>query len=95
MAWIIEDNMKKYKVRCPNCDSIIGFTTKDEMANSEEYFGEYHNYSTVRCPACRKHIILVLMERDWVWSLYDIIKNIVLAWNYQRVWFSFYLVAML
>ena len=30
MAWIIEDNMKKYKVRCPNCDSIIGFTAKDE-----------------------------------------------------------------
>jgi len=28
MAWIIEDNMKKYKVRCPNCDSIIGFTAK-------------------------------------------------------------------
>lgn len=48
MAWIIEDNMKKYKVRCPNCDSIIGFTAKDEMANSEECFGEYHNYSTVR-----------------------------------------------
>lgn len=58
MAWIIEDNMKKYKVRCPNCNSIIGFTAKDEMANSEECFGEYHNYSTVRCPACRKHIIV-------------------------------------
>lgn len=58
MAWIIEDNRKKYKVRCPNCGSIIGFTSVDEMANGREYFGEYHNYSTVRCPACKKHIIV-------------------------------------
>lgn len=32
MAWIIEDNRKKYKVRCPNCGSIVGFTSVDEMA---------------------------------------------------------------
>lgn len=58
MAWIIEDNRKKYKVKCSNCGSIIGFTAKDEMADSEECFGEYHSYSTVRCPACGSHIII-------------------------------------
>lgn len=36
MAWIIEDNRKKYKVRCPNCGSIVGFTSVDEMANGRE-----------------------------------------------------------
>lgn len=58
MAWIIEDNRKKYKARCSNCGSIVGFTAKDEMANSGESFGKYYNYSTVRCPACGKHIIV-------------------------------------
>lgn len=85
MAWIIEDNRKKYKVRCSNCGSIVGFTSVDEMANGREYFGEYHNYSTVRCPACKNTSLLALMEKDWMWNLYDIVKNIVLIWNYRWV----------
>ena len=77
MAWIVEDNMKKYKVTVKNASENITTIQQLDVQPVE-------NTS-----------LLVLMERDWVWSLYDIIKNIVLAWNYLRVWFSFYLVAML
>lgn len=85
MAWIVEDNMKKYKVRLQK----MKWPT---VKNASE------NITTIQqldVQPVENTSLLVLMERDWVWSLYDIIKNIVLAWNYLRVWFSFYLVAML
>lgn len=81
MAWIIEDNRKKYKVRCPNCGSIVGFTSVDEMANGREYFGEYHK----DVQPVKNTSLLALMEKDWMWNLYDIVKNIVLIWNYRWV----------
>lgn len=57
MAWIIKDNRKKYKVECDTCHSIIGFTKKDIIVETDEYFGEFYSYSFIRCPAYHSKII--------------------------------------
>ena len=58
MAWITKDNRKKYKVECDTCHSIIGFTKKDIIVETDEYLGEYYSSSSIRCPACKTLILL-------------------------------------
>lgn len=53
MAWIIKDNRKKYKVECDTCHSIIGFTKKDIIVETDEYYSS----SSIRCPACHSRIV--------------------------------------
>lgn len=57
MAWIIKDNRKKYKIECDTCHSIIGFTKKDIIVETDEYLGEYYSSSSIRCPACHSRIV--------------------------------------
>lgn len=58
MAWIIEDNRKKYEIKCDICDSLIGYTKQDIRTDSLEVFGNYTFYERVKCPACGNYIII-------------------------------------
>lgn len=58
MAWVIEDKRNKFRVKCKCCGSIIGFYNNDIRDDGEEYFGQYHLCSSIKCPACGSGILV-------------------------------------
>lgn len=71
MAWIIKDNRKKFKIRCDSCNSIIGFTKKDIIVETDEYLGEYYSSSSIRCPTC-KTLILLFIDAERMIKIEDL-----------------------
>ena len=58
MAWIIKDNRKKYKVTCPYCDTISGFSENEKEFGYIDRFGRFFPYDYIICPECKRCIIL-------------------------------------
>lgn len=55
---IIENNQQEYECTCSNCKSKLAYVNSDVWFRGEEYHGELHSYSYVRCPVCSMKIIL-------------------------------------
>jgi hypothetical protein len=53
---------KEIIIQCPSCDSIIAYTKKDVISFGDEFFGEVHYGTKIKCPVCKNIIILNIDE---------------------------------
>lgn len=58
MSFIIKQGKHK-KIKCKNCESIIGYTGQDIcQKNYPEILGNWGYEKYIKCPFCNKNIIL-------------------------------------
>lgn len=55
---IVENNQKEYEIRCNSCKSKLAYTKSDIHYYEDDYFGDVHWYTYLRCPICNSKIIL-------------------------------------
>ncbi len=60
MIEIIENRANKYIVTCDNCNSVLKFSEFDIKDRVEEYAGDWHGHTYIRCPCCKTKIILTI-----------------------------------
>lgn len=58
MAQIIKSGIKKLKVACPYCDTIIGFSENEKEFGYIDRFGRFFPYDYIICLECKRCIIL-------------------------------------
>lgn len=58
MYTIIQRSIPKYRITCPDCNSIFEFESEDIKCDGEEIFGDYHTSTTIKCPVCHNVIVL-------------------------------------
>lgn len=56
---IIKDNTEIF-ITCKHCTSELAYTSNDIRYDIDEYFGEVHDYSYIKCPVCLKNINLTI-----------------------------------
>lgn len=55
---VILRNLPEKEITCSSCQSILAYTKKDIHYKDEEYFGDWHYHTYIKCPVCNGKIIL-------------------------------------
>lgn len=48
------------EISCDKCNSILAYTDADIQYEAEEFFGQWHDNTKIKCPICGNTIVLTV-----------------------------------